>query len=228
MAANNTVRSAPTGQTRPLPDEAGSHKPQKPGVWGRLAGQTRVMVRTRHASKRSDPRAKGKKLVFPADESKVSPFGKAGASWAAARHSMGERIKKAATARKMTLRALSAKTGIAYSTLLGYLGGKHEMPVLALANIAYTLDVTADWIIFGPRKKLDEVVIKNILNTYKLIERLNLKEPISLEAWIASMYGYSLTDQLAPEPGFNVLATSGERLLALLAAAQAPGDAEPK
>jgi transcriptional regulator with XRE-family HTH domain len=136
--------------------------------------------------------------------------------WGSARKAIGERIKQAVAVRGITLRELSASTAIPYSTLLGYLGGKHEMPIHALLSIAATLRVPTDWLLFGPHMKLDESVVEKLQELHSLMQHFNTDEPIALPFVIAGLYGYALNSEFGPEAALDVLLSSRDQVIAAL------------
>ena len=78
----------------------------------------------------------------------------------------------------LTVKELSAKTGIAKGTLDCYLGARASMPPADIAlKIANTLDVTVEYLITGQEtKKQDKLLDHNIRSIIQILDELGEKD----------------------------------------------------
>jgi len=77
----------------------------------------------------------------------------------------------------LTVKELSAKSGIAKKTLDGYLGTRASMPPADIAvKIANALGVTVEYLVTGKEKKQDKLLGLNIRSIVNILIELNEKD----------------------------------------------------
>jgi transcriptional regulator with XRE-family HTH domain len=77
----------------------------------------------------------------------------------------------------LTVKELSAKTGIAQGTLNCYLGVRASMPPADIAaKIANALGVTVEYLITGQKNKQDKLLDHNIRSIIQILAELNDKD----------------------------------------------------